>query len=154
MCPPDLGSARSRALSQILTVPPSLSLALAPRVMEIPCGIACRTWGMDVLDQAGMALGIGWVLPTVLGRSLYFCEVSGTSVPWQGRGPAEPTQPRSVNPRCEGEGIKRDRTGKTARQREAGAASAAPNLPRPSLGQNRAAGSTRGSCCRSRDCLS
>ncbi|RLV97810.1 hypothetical protein DV515_00011458 [Chloebia gouldiae] len=35
--------------------PPSLSLAFDPHVMEIPYGIFCRTWGMDVLDQAGIA---------------------------------------------------------------------------------------------------
>lgn len=47
---------------------------------------------MDVLDQAGIALGIRWVLLTVLAFRLYFCRVLGTSASWQGRGLEEPNQ--------------------------------------------------------------
>lgn len=100
MCLPEPCSARSRALSQILTA----RLALEPRVREIPCGIPCRARGTDVLERAGRALGITWGLPTVLGCILYFCQVWGRSQ-------------HTPNPRSKGEGIKRGRTGKTARQR-------------------------------------
>lgn len=53
---------------------------------------------MDVLEQAGIALGIRWVLLTVLAFRLSFCQVLGISASWQGRGPEEPTHPKSVNP--------------------------------------------------------
>lgn len=119
--------------------------------MEIPCGIPCRTQGLDVLEQAGTALGIGWVLPTLWGCSLYFCQGLGTSVSWQAlKSHLTPNQSiRGAKERGDKMGQDRENSGA-----EAGAASAALNPPHPSLGLTRAASGTRGSCCWSQDCLS
>lgn len=88
----------------------------SPRYGDSPWNCLQDMWGACAgpgRDSSGHRVGFAHsfgLQPLFLPSFGHLC---GTSC----RGPAEPTQPRPVNPRCEGEGIKRDRTGKTARRR-------------------------------------